>query len=166
VITPTDGIYIINTPIGRLGLAEDKAGGKLARVYFENEIEQEGIKDASEFLRDAHKQIDEYFSGVRQVFDIPPGVRGTVFQCSVWEKLAEIPFGETRTYKEIAQNAGNPKAARAVGMANNKNPLPLIVPCHRVLGSGGSLTGFRGGIEVKKKLLEHERTIYNIRRVY
>lgn len=105
----------------------------------------------------AARQLDEYFCGTRFDFDIPLNLRGTDFQKAVWRALLEIPFGETRSYKQIAQAVGNPKAYRAVGSANNRNPVWIIVPCHRVIGSDGSLTGYGCGISVKEKLLEFER---------
>ncbi len=102
------------------------------------------------------KQLNEYFDGGRQQFDLPLDPVGTEFQLSAWEALRNIPFGETRTYAEQATNIGCPKAARAVGAANGKNPISIVVPCHRVIGKNGNLTGFAGGIEVKQFLLELE----------
>jgi len=105
----------------------------------------------------ATRQLEEYFSGKRKKFDLPLDPHGTKFQSSVWKALLEIPYGETRSYKQIAQMIDNPKACRAVGLANNKNPIWIIIPCHRVIGSDGSLTGYGGGLEMKQKLLEIER---------
>ncbi len=105
----------------------------------------------------AYKQLNEYFTGKRRVFKLPLELEGTSFQKTVWQKLKQIPFGETRSYGFIARAIGNPGAARAVGMANNKNPIPIIVPCHRVIGSDGKLTGYGGGLKVKKWLLNHEK---------
>ncbi|MDE5670225.1 MAG: methylated-DNA--[protein]-cysteine S-methyltransferase [Eubacterium sp.] len=102
-------------------------------------------------------QLKEYLSGVRKIFDLPIEMNGTEFQLKVWSALCNIPYGETRSYKDIAEKIGNPKAVRAVGGANNKNRLMIIVPCHRVIGADGSLTGYAGGINVKKKLLELEQ---------
>ena len=106
------------------------------------------------------KQISEYLHGQRQNFDFPYELHGTEFQKKVWEALRQIPYGETRTYKDIATVVGNPKASRAVGMANHKNPLMIVVPCHRVIGTGGKLVGYAGGLDVKKALLdlENEKT--------
>ena len=101
-------------------------------------------------------QIIEYLGGQRREFDLPLDLRGTEFQRRVWSAVAGIPYGETRTYTDIARAIGKPKAVRAVGAANGANPLPLVVPCHRVLGSDGSLTGYGGGLDVKQKLLEME----------
>lgn len=102
-------------------------------------------------------QLEEYFSGVRKTFDLPLNPAGTDFQKKVWQALTEIPYGETRTYKEIAAAAGNEKASRAVGSANNKNPILIVVPCHRVIGAGGSLVGYAGGLSMKEYLLNLEK---------
>lgn len=102
------------------------------------------------------KQISEYLNGQRQTFDFPYELHGTEFQKKVWEALRQIPYGETRTYKDIATVVGNPKASRAVGMANHKNPLMIVVPCHRVIGMGGKLVGYAGGLDMKKALLDLE----------
>ncbi len=102
-------------------------------------------------------QLRAYFAGERKQFDLPLEMEGTEFQLSVWRELQRIPYGETISYLELARRIGNPKAVRAVGLANGQNPIPIIVPCHRVIGSDGSLTGFGGGMENKRKLLELER---------
>ena len=101
-------------------------------------------------------ELEEYFSGKRKHFDIPIKAEGTDFQKRVWEELTKIPYGRTISYKKLAENIGNPKAARAVGMANNKNPVAIIITCHRVIGSDGSLTGYAEGLELKKYLLDLE----------
>lgn len=103
------------------------------------------------------KELDEYFSGKRKYFDLPLNYEGTIFQKKVWEKLKNIAYGETKTYKDIALEIGKPKSYRAVGLANNKNPLPIFLPCHRVIGSNGKLVGYAGGLELKKKLLKLEK---------
>ena len=103
------------------------------------------------------RQLDEYFAGVRKTFDFPYRLHGTPFQEKVWEALRDIPYGETRSYKDIAEAIGHPKAFRAVGMANHANPIFIAIPCHRVIGSGGSLVGYGGGLEMKKALLELEK---------
>lgn len=105
----------------------------------------------------AFEQVCEYLKGHRKTFDFPYELHGTDFQKKVWDALRRIPYGETRTYKEIAGAVGNPKASRAVGMANNKNPLIIVVPCHRVIGANGNLVGYAGGLDMKKALLELER---------
>lgn len=101
-------------------------------------------------------QLVEYFDGKRQMFDFPYRLNGTEFQKKVWNELCKIPYGETRTYKQIAQALGNPKACRAVGMANNRNPITIAVPCHRVIGANGKLVGYAGGLEMKKAILKME----------
>lgn len=106
---------------------------------------------------DIQKQFTEYEKGVRKSFDLPLHIVGTEFQKKVWNALLEIPYGETRSYQEIAIRIGNPKAVRAVGGACNRNPIGIIVPCHRVVGKNGSLTGYAGGLDYKKMLLEHEK---------
>lgn len=108
-------------------------------------------------LRAAAAQLADYFAGARRHFDLPLAARGTDFQRRVWNALTAIPFGETRSYAAIAQDIGKPEAVRAVGAANGRNPLSILVPCHRVIGSGGALTGFAGGLSVKQQLLAHER---------
>lgn len=106
-----------------------------------------------------YEQIMDYLRGERKTFDFPYKLNGTVFQKKVWEQLTYIPYGETRTYKEIAIAIGNPKASRAVGMANNKNPMMIVVPCHRVIGSNGKLIGYGGGLDMKKMLLDLEKQV-------
>lgn len=110
------------------------------------------------FFVDAKRQLREYFDGMRSTFDIPLNPQGTEFRKQVWKALRSIPYGETRSYGDIARSIGNPGAARAVGVANSKNPIPVIIPCHRVLGSSGSLTGFAYGVEAKKTLLDLEKS--------
>ena len=110
----------------------------------------------------AIQQINEYLQGTRKTFDLPFQLNGTDFQKSVWNALCQIPYGETRSYQQIADTIGNPKAVRAVGMANNKNPLPIIIPCHRVIGKNGKLVGYAGGIEIKTKLLELEGVLLGL----
>ena len=107
-------------------------------------------------LLQAAEQLTEYFAGDRKCFDLPLQPEGTLFQRQVWQALAEIPYGETRSYRDIAARIGRPKAVRAVGGANGRNPLSIIIPCHRVIGADGSLTGFAGGTTVKQQLLQLE----------
>lgn len=111
----------------------------------------------SDFSNEVFRQIREYINGARTDFDINYRLSGTEFQLSVWRELLKIPYGETRTYREIAAAVGNSKAARAVGTSLNKNPLHIIIPCHRVIGTDGSLTGYAGGLGIKEKLLDTER---------
>ncbi len=115
-----------------------------------------GPRRHTEALDNALTQLREYFSGSRRAFDLPLDVHGTAFQRTVWDKIARIPYGATTTYGKIAQGIGKPKSARAVGAANGANPLPIIIPCHRVIGANGSLTGYGGGLEMKAALLRLE----------
>lgn len=112
---------------------------------------------SSSLEQEAAKQLEEYFKGERKKFDLPLNLKGTEFQKKVWEALKQIPYAQTRSYKEIAIMIGNKNASRAVGMANNKNPCPIVVPCHRVIGSNGSLVGYALGLDIKKKLLDLEK---------
>lgn len=150
----------METPLGLLGYRIGEKG--LEKLWFDaEEEEQPEIKDASKELdaieEELKKELSEYFNGSRREFKIPLAPEGTSFQKQVWEALRRIPYGRTRSYKEIAEEIGNPKAFRAVGLANNKNPISIIVPCHRVIGSDGSLVGYAGGLGVKKQLLELEQ---------
>lgn len=127
----------------------------ITHIKFANRKPQ-NTSEPSDVSDTAIQQINEYLQGTRKTFDLPLQLNGTDFQKSVWNALCQIPYGETRSYQQIADTIGNPKAVRAVGMANNKNPLPIIIPCHRVIGKNGKLVGYAGGIEIKTKLLELE----------
>ncbi len=140
-----------NTSIGTVGTAADDTG--ICAVLFSPEPHAEHTNAVTDA---AKTQILEYLAGTRRKFDIPLSVSGTPFQKRVWHELAQIPYGETRTYGQIAENVGSPKGARAVGAACNKNPVPIIVPCHRVVGADGRLVGFAAGVDVKRALLETE----------
>lgn len=122
---------------------------------------QKALLQTTELLSMATIQLDEYFQGKRTVFSLPFKLTGTPFQLAVWKELQNIPYGKTTSYKEIAQKINKPKACRAVGMANNKNPLPIIIPCHRVIGSNGKLIGYAGGLKLKNYLLELEKSHTN-----
>lgn len=115
------------------------------------------LKKETPLIKKTYSQLKEYFAGNRKSFDIPISANGTEFQIKVWKELQKIPYGKTATYKEIAENIGNKNASRAVGMANNKNPIAIIIPCHRVIGTKGDLTGYAGGIKLKKYLLDLEK---------
>lgn len=146
------------SPVGRLLLAGTDA---LSLIAFSSGTKSIAPKahwkpSNAPFLRKATVQLDEYFRGVRREFDLDLKPTGTAFQLAVLNALATIPYGETRSYGEIASQIGRPKAVRAVGAANGRNPLPIVIPCHRVIGADGSLTGFGGGIETKRYLLELE----------
>lgn len=122
---------------------------------------QKALLQTTELLSMATIQLDEYFQGKRTTFSLPFKLTGTPFQLTVWKELQNIPYGKTTSYKEIAQKINKPKAYRAVGMANNKNPLPIIIPCHRVIGSNGKLIGYAGGLNLKNYLLELEKSHTN-----
>ena len=122
---------------------------------------QKALLQTTELLSMATIQLDEYFKGKRTTFSLPFKLTGTPFQLAVWKELQNIPYGQTTSYKEIAQKINKPKACRAVGMANNKNPLPIIIPCHRVIGSNGKLIGYAGGLKLKNYLLELEKSHTN-----
>lgn len=135
---------------------EEKEGAlvslRLRAVRGETEDFQE-----TPLLREAHAQLEAYFSKRLMRFDLPYQPSGTAFQLKIWQLLCRIPYGETRTYGQVAAWAGNPKASRAVGMANHRNPLPVFIPCHRVIGGNGKLVGYGGGLEIKQKLLLLEK---------
>ena len=140
------------TPLGVLTLLEENHA--LIAVSFGRQ--PVAALEQTPLLMQTEKQLKEYFKGQRNVFDLPLQMKGTQFQQEVWKALQEIPYGETRTYSDIAVAIGRPKATRAVGMANHCNPLAIIVPCHRVIGKNGSLTGYAGGLEKKQALLALE----------
>ena len=149
----------LETPIGRLLLAASARG--LVRVGFPTGTRARGPEPgwtaSDEWLADPAQELVEYFAGERRAFDLRIAPRGTPFQHLVWSALAEIPYGKTRSYGDLARHIGRPAASRAVGAANGQNPLPIILPCHRVVGADGSLTGFGGGLAVKRALLALEQ---------
>jgi methylated-DNA-[protein]-cysteine S-methyltransferase len=149
--------HFLDTPIGTLRLVSNGEG--LTNIEFPDQhgaIENEDHQAMDPVLAAAAEQLSEYFAGTRNHFKLPLKAGGTAFQQTVWSALAEIPYGELRSYKDIAETIGKPKAVRAVGAANGRNPLPIVVPCHRVIGSDGSLTGFAGGLPAKTRLLTLE----------
>lgn len=145
---------IFSGPLGMMKICDDEKG--ITEVSFVEKEEETEPKTALE--RKAIEELREYFEGKRKEFDLPLSYRGTDFQVRDWKALMEIPYGETRSYKQIAEAAGSPKAFRAVGSANHKNRICIIIPCHRVINADGSLGGYGGGVEHKKQLLELERT--------
>lgn len=145
--------YHYETPIGRVCIEEN--GSAITGLYFDSE--RSGEEKETPLLKEAYRQLTEYFQKKRKSFDLPLMPKGTDFQKKVWEALRAIPYGETRSYGEIARQIGNEKACRAVGGANNKNPIMIFIPCHRVIGADGSLTGFGGGLPAKKYMLELEK---------
>lgn len=152
----------INSPVGRIKLVAGEKG--LAAILWENDdpdrvrLGEITEDDHHPVLLKAEQQLTEYFDGKRQIFSMDLDFNGTDFQKKVWEALLTIPCGETRTYGEIAKQIGNPKASRAVGAANGKNPISILAPCHRVIGASGKLVGFAGGLENKALLLRLEKT--------
>ena len=149
---------VIDSPEGPLTLLGRDGG--LAGLYIGDEQYRPpesafGTRDDRPFA-EAARQLDEYFAGTRREFDLPLTFRGTPFQETVWRALLRIPYGETTTYRELAESIGRPTSARAVGSANGRNPVGIVVPCHRVLGSDGTLTGYAAGVGCKRRLLEME----------
>lgn len=142
--------FTYQTPRGMITLESD--GSALTRVVFGQQV-LNGIKKPTELTNQAASELQEYFAGKRFAFSVPLNPEGTPFQKVVWEALLTIPYGETRTYKQIAEQIGHPQSYRAVGGANNKNPLPIFIPCHRVIGTDGSLTGYASGTKIKEGLL-------------
>lgn len=150
---------IMKSPIGNLELKEKQ--GRLVEVVFCGKRKRQIHKDfkngpLSPTLQKAKEQLEEYFTGQRKKFNLPLQIMGTDFQEKVWQQLKKVGYGESQSYSELAKGVGAPKAMRAVGSACGKNPLPIIVPCHRILSKSGTLGGFSGGLEVKAWLLEHE----------
>ena len=159
----------IESPAGPLAFAVNEDGA-LVRLHFvesdygpglEEDLEDEGYAVEADEIRTAgaRREMSEYISGRRKTFDVPLAFAGSVWQKAVWMELTRIPFGETRSYGQIADTLGRPGAARAVGRANASNVLPVVVPCHRVIAADGTLGGFNGGLHLKERLLEHERNV-------
>ncbi len=148
----------IESPVGRLQLVGDRRGLKLLEFTAAKtgERHREDWERSEGHFAEVAAQLREYFAGRRRVFNVPLNLAGTPFQLSVWAKLREIPYGTTVSYADIARAIGRPRAVRAVGAANGQNPIPIIVPCHRVIGKDGSLTGYGGGLELKSLLLRIE----------
>ena len=146
--------FIYAMPLGRLTIVANESG--LTQILFGPHSIEGAAKRPSALTNTAATQLQEYFAGKRRDFDLPLDPHGTEFQLKVWEQLKRIPYGETRTYAQIAEAVGSPKGFRAVGLVNNKNPLPIVVPCHRVIGAGGKLVGYAAGIKIKRYLLELE----------
>ena len=151
----------IESPVGELRLFASDQG--LVAILWENDnprrvrLGEAVVDDRHPVLVETEKQLGEYFAGKRKTFSVALDMRGTCFQKNVWEALVAIPFGETRSYGQLARQLGAPRASRAVGAANGKNPVSIIVPCHRVIGSSGKLTGFAGGLDIKARLLGLEK---------
>ena len=148
-------VFYYETPIGKLGIAEEY--GFITNIYFMNMKQPLDAKlYETDILKETFNQLCEYFKGDRKEFDLPLNPAGTDFQQTVWSELLNIPYGETRTYKDIATELGKENSVRAIGNANHQNPIPIIIPCHRVIGTDNKLSGYSGGTEIKQKLLEIE----------
>lgn len=151
-----ENICFYNTPIGEIAISE--FNDKITNLYLKADSvvkENYEIKE-TDIIKEAYKQLQEYFNGNRKGFSLPLNPSGTEFMKKVWKALEEIPYGETRSYKNIAETINHAKAYRAVGLANNKNPIPIFIPCHRVIGSDKKLVGYGGGLDIKEKLLKIE----------
>ena len=149
-------VWMYDTVLGQVAIAEES--GRVTNLFFPGEyIPLELQRKETDALKKAADQLREYLQGKRTVFDVPLAPEGTAFQKQVWEALIKIPYGETSSYGKLAKDIGRPGAARAVGMANNRNPIPVIIPCHRVIGADGSLVGYGGGLPIKEKLLALEK---------
>lgn len=147
-------LILFDTPLGLMGLEEED--GAIVRLLLPGAPVPRIACHETPLLTEGKRQVLEYLAGARRVFDLPLAPKGTEFYRSVWRALEAIPYGETRSYRDIAQAVGRPKAVRAVGQANHNNPIPIIIPCHRVVGANGSLTGYGGGLDLKERLLRLE----------
>ena len=145
---------LFDTPVGQMALAGE--GDAISRLYLPGLPLPRLASRETPLLARVREELLEYLAGARRDFDLPLAPQGTPFQQRVWAALREIPYGQTRSYRELALAAGSPRGYRAVGMANHRNPIPILIPCHRVVGADGSLTGYAGGLELKRKLLELE----------
>lgn len=158
-------IFYYNGTIGTYCLEENN--NTLTHLWLGSRIlpatDRQDVKETP-LLREANAQLTAYFERRLKKFSLPLAPAGTTFQLKVWELLQQIPYGETTTYGQLAVRTGNPKASRAVGMANGRNPLPIFIPCHRVIGAGGKLTGYTGGLNIKQILLETETVVSAIKR--
>ncbi|PVW15098.1 methylated-DNA--[protein]-cysteine S-methyltransferase [Marixanthomonas spongiae] len=150
----------VNTPIGWMELIGDASGLASAMFIDDEKVSKTAISETlPDSLQKTMEQLTEYFEGSRQTFNIPLNPNGTKFQKKVWQQLQSIPFGKTTSYQKMANALGDPKVIRAAASANGKNPISIIIPCHRVIGSDGSLTGYAGGLHRKKWLLQHESPV-------
>lgn len=149
-------LYFSETLIGRIAIAEQD--GNITQLYFATDVIPSDFEiTETPLLNAAFSQLNAYLAGELQQFSLPLAPRGTDFMQTVWQALCTIPYSKTASYKDIALAIGNPKAVRAVGLANNKNPLPIFIPCHRVIGSNGKLVGYAGGLQIKQQLLDLEK---------
>jgi methylated-DNA-[protein]-cysteine S-methyltransferase len=151
-------IFFYQTDFGIIGIAGNE--NAVTNLYFQGEnTPEDAIVSETEILEEAGGQLRAYLTGQLKDFTLPLAPSGTEFMQRVWQSLRTIPYGETRSYQEIAQSVGNKKASRAVGLANNRNPIPIFIPCHRVIGANGKLIGYGGGLELKARLLELEKKV-------
>ncbi|GMB01829.1 methylated-DNA--[protein]-cysteine S-methyltransferase [Pelosinus sp. IPA-1] len=149
-------IFFYQTAIGKIGIMEN--GKAITNVIFrEDNVPKDAIVKETSLIKEAGQQLNDYLASKRRSFSLPLAPEGTEFQQKVWKALQDIPCGEIRSYGEVAKRIGQPKAARAVGMANNKNPILIFIPCHRVVGANGKLVGYAAGLDVKEHLLKLER---------
>ncbi|MDD4172006.1 MAG: methylated-DNA--[protein]-cysteine S-methyltransferase [Syntrophomonas sp.] len=147
--------FFKETLIGRIGMEEED--GCITHLWFENDIVPQNLEQAeTPLIKEAFEQLELYLNGQLKEFSLPLQPEGTPFMQSVWQKLLEVPYGQTASYREIATAVGNPRAVRAVGMANRRNPIPILIPCHRIIGSKGDLVGYSSGLDLKRKLLDLE----------
>ncbi|MCL2247656.1 MAG: methylated-DNA--[protein]-cysteine S-methyltransferase [Oscillospiraceae bacterium] len=146
--------YTYDTPFGKMAIVSD--GDAITHILPEDRVDKSSEKKATPLTDKTAAELAEYFDGKRREFSVPLSPNGTEFQKKVWKALIDVPYGETRTYKDIAIAVGSEKACRAVGLANNRNPIWIIVPCHRIIGANGGLTGYGGGLDMKQKLLDLE----------
>ncbi|NLI11499.1 methylated-DNA--[protein]-cysteine S-methyltransferase [Pelotomaculum propionicicum] len=149
-------IFFYQTDLGEIGIAAN--GNAVTNLYLKKEnIPRDTVVQETELIKEAARQLQDYLAGKLRDFNLPLAPAGTEFMRRVWESLRAIPYGQTRSYQEVAQSVGNKKASRAVGLANNRNPIPIFIPCHRVIGANGKLVGYGGGLEIKAYLLDLEK---------
>jgi methylated-DNA-[protein]-cysteine S-methyltransferase len=150
-------IFFYQTSIGKIGIAEKE--GFITNFYFETDKKPDKAKIfEADVIKEAYKQLESYLEGKLKAFALPLKPEGTEFMQKSWDALCKIPYGTTVSYKDLAIAVGNVKAVRAVGLANNRNPIPIFIPCHRVIGSNGKLVGYRGGLDLKEKLINLEKS--------
>ncbi|MBE6072445.1 MAG: methylated-DNA--[protein]-cysteine S-methyltransferase [Clostridium butyricum] len=150
--------FYYETLIGKITISDNQS--HITDLHFgEIHLKDSNIRE-TKLIKEAYNQLKEYFNKERRKFELPLAPQGTEFQLKVWNALQEIPYGETCSYKQIAVKVGNEKACRAVGMANNRNPISIFIPCHRVIGANGNLIGYGGGLDIKEKLLNLEKENY------
>ena len=148
--------FLFSTPLGQMGLAADGELGAITRLYLPGDPTPRLMPHATVLLEQGREQLLDYLAGLRRDFDLPLAPEGTPFQQRVWAQLRRIPWGETRSYAQLARAVDCPKGFRAVGLANSRNPIPILIPCHRVIAADGSLGGWRGGPQLKQALLDVE----------